>query len=165
MARNQIAHQSNLRKGRFSASGRAYSVTKCAKPGITLTQDSLVAGALIDIFFWMDVHERISLGAFVVMPDHYHLVFKLKENGLADVMKSVGSYSAREIKESVDVQGSIWQKGYWDRGIRTEEDVREIFNYIHNNPVRKGLVERPEEWPFSSLNSAYYERIKWDLFL
>ena len=165
MAEKMTPHQSNLRKGRFCEIGRVYSLTKRARPHISLTRDTLNARSLIDTLFWMDAHDRICLGAFVVMPDHYHIVFKLKEDGLPQIMKSIGSYSAKKIHENLGVEGNVWQKGYWDRGVRKEEDLRELFDYIHNNPVRKGLVGRAEEWPFSSLNDEYYGRIRWELFL
>ena len=158
--------QRNLRKGRFSDKGRAYSLTKCVDPGIILTDDPLISKLLIDAFFWMDSQKRFSLGAFVIMPDHYHLVSILAgRNTLPGVMKSLGSYSSREINGRLETSGSIWQKGYYDRSIRKSEDIKEVFDYIHNNPVRKGLVDNPEEWPYSSMHPKYYKMIGWHLFM
>jgi REP element-mobilizing transposase RayT len=158
-------HQINLRKGRFSEKGKAYSLTKCAVPGIILTDDPF-SKLLIDAIFWMDSQKRFSIGAFVIMPDHYHLVIILTgRNTLHGVMKSLGSYTSREINRRVGTSGKIWQKGYYDRSIRRSEDLKEIFDYIHNNPVRKGLVDHPEEWPYSSLHPRFYKMIGWHLFM
>jgi putative transposase len=46
-------------------------------------------------------------------------------------------------------QGKLWQPRYFDHIVRAEEDLRAIAEYILNNPVRKGLVERAENWPWS----------------
>ena len=159
-------HQRKLRKGRFSEKGRAYSLTKCATLGISLTDNPNIANLLIETFFWMDSQKRFSSGAFVIMPDHYHIVMILNaQNSLSAVMKSMGSFSSREINKVLGRVGQLWQKGYFDRAIRKTEDIREIFDYIHNNPVRKGLLDHPEEWPYSSMNPRYYKMIRWHLFL
>ncbi|MBW1997960.1 MAG: transposase [Deltaproteobacteria bacterium] len=159
--------QRNLRKGRFSEEGRAYLITKCTAPGVILSDNPLIAKNLIQALFWMDSQGRMSLGAFVVMADHYHMVVALKQgHSLRDVMGSIGSFTAREINRISQISGrKVWQKGYYDRGIRRNEDIEVIFDYVHNNPVRRGLVDRAEEWAFSSLNPEYYRRIRWSIFL
>jgi REP element-mobilizing transposase RayT len=159
-----IPHHSQLRKGRFSEEGRAYALTKCVFPGISLTEDPSVARILV--LFWMEGQEIFSLGAFVVMPDHYHAVIALRENNsLPQVMQSFGSYTAREANRIRRSGGQFWQRGYYDRGIRKTEDVNAIFEYIHHNPVRRGLVQTAEEWPYSSLAPDYHEKIRWHFFL
>ena len=157
-------HQKNLRLGRRSEEGRAYSLTKCSQSGTSLTDEPSAATTVIDTLFWMDVHGKLVLGAFVIMPDHFHMVASLCEISLQDVMRQIGSFTARKIKEIWGKSGRIWQTGYYDRGIRKSEDIKEVFDYVHNNPVRRGLVTKPEEWPFSSLNPEYYRKIRWDAF-
>jgi len=159
-------HQRNLRKGRFSEKDRAYSLTKCTAPEVSLTYDPQIANLLIETFFWMDSQKRFSLGAFVIMPDHYHIVIILNaQNTLSAEMKSMGSFTSREINKALGRTGQLWKKGYYDRAIRKTEDIKEIFDYIHNNPVRKGLVDHPDKWPYSSMNPRYYERVRWPLFM
>ena len=46
--------------------------------------------------------------------------------------------------------GVFWQKRYYDRNIRDEHEFRKKLRYIHRNPVKRGLVSKPEEWPWSS---------------
>ncbi len=166
MTHNNQPKQSHLRKGRFSEKGRAYSLTKCVSPGISLTDDPRVARALVDVLFWMESQEIFSLGAFVVMPDHYHAVIVPETNSsLPQVMKSFGSYTARKANKIRQSGGQFWQRGYYDRAIRKTEDINAIFEYIHHNPVRRGLVQTAEEWPYSSLAPGYHEKIRWHLFL
>ena len=114
----------------------------------------------------MDSQRRLSLGAFVIMPDHYHVVIILSQgDSLSKIMKSLGSFTAREINRISGTSGQLWQRGYYERAIRKTENVKEVFDYIHNNPVRKGLVGHPEEWPHSSMNPRYYKMIRWHLFM
>ncbi len=47
----------------------------------------------------------------------------------------------------------LWQRRCYDRNCRTEEEVWEKVNYCHNNPVKRGLVSRPEDWQWSSCRS------------
>jgi hypothetical protein len=48
--------------------------------------------------------------------------------------------------------GKIWQEEYWDRFIRDEKHFNDSVNYIHNNPVKAGLVKTPQEWAWSSIS-------------
>ena len=44
----------------------------------------------------------------------------------------------------------FWQKEYYDRNVRDHKELVEKLRYIHRNPVKRGLVKRPEDWPWSS---------------
>jgi putative transposase len=60
----------------------------------------------------------------------------------------------------------LWQRRYWDHVIRDEADLVAHFDYIHYNPVKHGLVTRPEDWPHSSYldwrrRGCYPERWGW----
>ena len=79
MTPKNLPHQSHLRKGRFSEEGRAYALTKCAFHGISLIEDPSDTMSLIEALFWMESQNVYSLGAFVVLPDHYHAVIVLTE--------------------------------------------------------------------------------------
>jgi len=162
---NHHPHQENLRLGRRSEEGRAYSVTKCTRTGVLLTDEPSVARTLIDTLFWMDAREKLVLGAFVIMPDHFHMVASLGKSPLEEIMRQIGSFTARKINEIWGKSGQLWQTGYYDRGIRRSDDIKQIFDYIHNNPVRKGFVMKPDEWPFSSLKPEHYRKIRWHLFV
>ena len=166
MSFEDVPHQSQLRKGRFSEEGRAYALTKCVSPGISLTEDPSVAKALIEALFWTDRKNAFSLGSFVVMPDHYHAVIILAgSKSLSQIMRSIGSHTARGANRIIGSGGQFWQRGYYDRAIRKTEDINGIFEYIHHNPVRRGLVAVANEWPYSSIAPPYHKRIRWHLFL
>ena len=50
-------------------------------------------------------------------------------------------------------KGSRWQHQFWDRFVRHPKEFAEMLEYMHYNPVRKGLVEHPEQWRWSSVNN------------
>ena len=166
MESENLPHQSHLRKGRFSEEGRAYALTKCVSSEISLTEHPSVAKALIEALFWMERQNAFSLGAFIIMPDHYHAVIALTgTKSLSQIMRSIGSHTAREANRIMGSSGQFWQRGYYDRAIRKTEDIETIFEYIHHNPVRRGLVQAADEWPYSSIAPPHYRRIRWHLFL
>jgi len=131
-----------------------------------LTEHPSVAKALIEALFWMERQNAFSLGAFVIMPDHYHAVIAFTgTKSLSQIMRSIGSHTAREGNRIKGSSGQFWQRGYSDRAIRKTEDINDIFEYIHHNPVRRGLVQVADEWSYSSLAPHYHKRIRWHNFL
>jgi len=89
------------------------------------------------------------LHEFVVMPDHVHLlVTPSGEISLERAMQFIkGGFSFRYGKRS---KGAIWQESFTNHRIRDEEDYEKHREYIRLNPVRAGLVQRPEDYPYSS---------------
>jgi len=89
------------------------------------------------------------------MPDHVHLILTpgQKEDGtpwsLGELMHGIKSYAAHEINKQTGSSGSVWQEGFFDRIVRDERDLQTKVRYIWENPVRKGLAEGPEDYPFS----------------
>ena len=47
-------------------------------------------------------------------------------------------------------QRKVWQDSYWDKNIYSERFLRQKLSYVHRNPLRAGLVEQPEDYPYSS---------------
>jgi len=86
--------------------------------------------------------------AYVVMPDHLHWLLQI--NGQRSLSKSVciiKSNSARQINAMNKSRQKIWQRGYYDRAIRKEDDLVTIARYIVANPLRAGLVESIRDYP------------------
>jgi len=83
------------------------------------------------------------------MPDHLHwLVTLAAGNTLDNLMRSIKGYSARQLNRRwPDCKGDIWQKGFHDRGLRKEEDLREAARYLVANPLRAGLVRAIGDYP------------------
>jgi REP element-mobilizing transposase RayT len=157
-------HAHSLRAGRISAPWEIYCVTKCISDRRALLASPAAAEAVIDCLAFVRRQGRIKLLAFVIMPDHYHALFVLLPGAeLSDVMKSIGSFSSRQIRTHFRLEGTIWQEdGFHDRRCRSEAEAREYAEYLHHNPVRKGLVAVAEDWPFSSAHPRRRALLDWD---
>ncbi len=94
--------------------------------------------------------ERYRLIAWVVMPNHVHVVIaQIAGFRLSEIVQGWKSVSARRIK-AAGVEGAIWAPDYFDRYVRDEAHLEACVRYTENNPVKAGLPDRPEAWPFSS---------------
>ncbi len=94
---------------------------------------------------------RYRLDAWVVMPNHVHLVIRVASGWPLDgIIKSWKAYTARAINRRMNRQGQVWHHDYWDRLIRDEDHWFAAVRYVHENPVRAGLVRSKEEWGWSS---------------
>ncbi len=94
---------------------------------------------------------RYRLTAWVVMPNHVHLLATPREDHTLDaIMHSIKSYTASEANKLLRRKGAFWQEEYFDRYIRDAKHYAQTVAYIENNPVKAGLCHTPAEWPFSS---------------
>ena len=98
-----------------------------------------------------------SIPAQVLLPDHWHLLMTLPV-GDFDYSKRIGKIKALTTKlskqdSSMAITDSIWQKRFWEHQIRDNLDFNRHIDYIHINPVKHGLVDTPEDWPFSTYHN------------
>jgi putative transposase len=94
--------------------------------------------------------------AYCFMPDHAHLLIEgATDNadfrGFAMLSKQRSGYAVRSL-----ISGRLWQKGYFERVLRDEDDTFNVARYVLNNPARAGLVSSPAQYPF--LGSAVLSR-------
>ncbi len=103
-----------------------------------------------------------GIDAWVVLPDHMHCLWTLPE-GDADFSvrwkkiktrftKSVGWTGPRSSSKVAKGEAGIWQRRFWEHHIRDEQDFTTHLHYCWWNPVKHGFVERPVEWPHSSIH-------------
>jgi putative transposase len=86
------------------------------------------------------------VSGYVVMPEHVHLL-------VSEPKQAILSKALQALKLSVSVQSRerpFWQPRYYDFNVNTEEKRVEKLRYMHRNPVKRSLVEKPEDWPWSS---------------
>ena len=99
-----------------------------------------------------------SLYAFVVMPDHVHLLLTPSEDTtITALLSGIKTRSATRANQLLARKGlPFWQQGGgYDRNIHTRDEFIEKREYIHANPVTRGLVERNADWVHSS--AAFYD--------
>jgi putative transposase len=94
---------------------------------------------------------RFQLHAFVVMPEHVHLLFTPAEDVTSErsVQLIKGGYS-HEFGSVFGRKKEVWQRGFTNHRIRDARDFEAHREYIHQNPVRRGLVERACDYRYSS---------------
>lgn len=92
---------------------------------------------------------QLCVYGYVIMPEHVHLLVNEPEQGtLAQAMQSLKQGIARRL--ALRAAESFWQARYYDFNVWSHAKFVEKLRYIHRNPVRRGLVARPEDWPWSS---------------
>ncbi|MBK8553026.1 MAG: transposase [Ignavibacteria bacterium] len=128
---------------------------------------------LFQNFIYYQIKYEIEIIAYVIMPEHFHMICKSKT--LKKAVQSLKSYTAKKIIEKlntnknysvleelkkrkkiykIESEFQIWQEGYHPQEMTNSIMLKQKIEYIHNNPVRKGLVSRPENWKYSS--AGYY---------
>ena len=135
-----------LRRGRVSVPGTYYLVTTATFDRQPLFHDFYL-GRLV-VAAMRRASPQADTKCFVVMPDHVHWLFRLREG--ADLSRTVArtkAGAARRIRERAPRIRAVWQRGFHDHAIRDEDTLRSMARYVVTNPLRAGLVERIEEYP------------------
>ncbi len=91
---------------------------------------------------------RFDVVGYVVMPEHVHLLVTEPERAtLATALKALKQSVARRL---IGAHEHFWQPRYYDFNVWSSAKRTEKLKYLHRNPVARGLVGRPEDWPWSS---------------
>ncbi len=95
---------------------------------------------------------RFHVYGYVVMPEHVHLlVSEPQTEALATAIQALKiSVSRRACSSGARAGSMFWQKRYYDHNVRNYACFVEKLRYIHRNPVTRGLVQKPEDWKWSS---------------
>jgi putative transposase len=116
---------------------------------------------VLDLVFEVFINNGIEIRAWVVLPNHYHLLVYLENfKLLGSLFRAVHGPTAREWNvEDNTVGRKVWYK-YSDRAIRSERHYYTTINYIHYNPVKHGWTKSPYDWAQSSVHwyLEYYGR-------
>jgi putative transposase len=108
---------------------------------------------------------NVALGRYVIMPDHVHLFVRGDRNftlssWIGGLKRAISVALLKEVQAtrppvgrtrpvaSLPLQGrSLWQPGFFDHILRSDESYAEKWNYVRDNPVRAGLVATADQWP------------------
>jgi len=148
-------HSASLRSHRRYGQGGCWFVTKCLEPRHPLLVAD-VAQKISETFRWYADHGKIHVAAFVVMPDHWHLM--LHTEGHDDVglfMRKACHWISRETRNHLREGRADWQDGFHETCIRTLRQFQFVRCYIENNPVRKKWIDSAHEWQWSSAHQKY----------
>ena len=140
---------SQLRKGRYSVPEGFYLLTTATHNRKPILTKNGVPEIIFDTFEWLETNERIKWYCIMIMPDHLHTVIQLRaQHTLPSIMHTFKRFTAREINKLLKQKGAFWQEGYHDWGIRGDDALNKMIRYCYENPVRKGIVETAEDYPY-----------------
>ena len=121
-----------------------YFVTVCVKGRRQVLANTRVFEAIKTTIVQL---RRWHVLAGVIMPDHAHWLVSLR----IDREISVGDFAngfKRVLRKMLADQKWEWQRGCFDRLLRSDENLHSKWIYVQDNPVRQGLVQKWEDWPY-----------------
>lgn len=161
---------------RYNDAGHAHELTFSCFRGLPLLSRDRSREWLVEAITRARVRHSFDVWAYVIMPEHVHLIIcpRLADYDVSRMLLGIKwpvsrwaleylrIHAPSWIEKLTDRQPSgrtsvrFWQRGGgYDRNIRTERALYDMVHYIHDNPVRRGLVERAENWRWSS--AAWFE--------
>jgi REP element-mobilizing transposase RayT len=102
------------------------------------------------------ISKGVDIVAYCLMPNHYHLLVYLQTDDFSKLMQAFALCYTKAINKRHHQKGSLFQGPFNAIRVNSDEYLATLTRYIHLNPVRANLVEKAEEWEFSS----YQEYIK-----
>ena len=152
MVNDMAKHQHLRRLARISISRPVYFITACTHERKSLlTQPKAIAVLMRE---WRAAKERHGwlIGRFVIMPDHVH--FFCTEQAACAIrplprfMNKWKEWTAKSICTEMASAAPVWQRGFFDHVLRSDESYGEKWAYVRDNPVRAGLADSWETWPW-----------------
>ena len=140
----------NIRLSRdiYSKSSLVFSITICTKKKRTIFRKKEWAKKIIKTLKTGPFGNGTECYAYCLMPDHLHLQLSPRDGNLIDLINGWKSYTANLLRKS-GLEGSCWQRSFYDHVLRNDEDVKTVAEYIIQNPVRSKLVDRWDQYPYS----------------
>jgi len=153
-----------------------YFITCTVHQWVDVFSRSTYIDILLKSLRFCQQEKGLLIYAWVVMSNHCHLIIGSKKHKLSDIIRDFKKFTAKEIVEAIEnnpqesrkswllwllkKDGNIWfwSEGYHGEEIRTKSFYDTKVNYIHNNPLRAGLVEKEEEYIWSSCGDFYGTR-------
>ena len=141
---------------RFDAEGYPSLVTANVTGRRPALNRAHAAELFIKVIYDVRGETNFQLLAFVVMPDHSHVVLKpAKEDRMGRVIQLIKGRFARLYNQAAGGGGSFWQSCYHERALRSETELVNAIKYVHANPVAEGLVAEAAAYAWSSAGGRY----------
>ncbi len=126
-----------------------YLVTICTTQRRRLLATQTMAGEIVTAL--QDASERTGwrVGRYAVMPDHVHFFCSpvIEDAELSEFVGLWKRWTTR-LAWGLGHEGRLWQPEFFDHLLRSDESYAEKQEYVAQNPVRAGLCETPEQWPY-----------------
>lgn len=121
--------------------------------GRALLQSERNATLLIDVLRSYVAAGKFQLHDFVVMPDHVHLLITVKgDTAIERAMQLIKGRFSYRMKKELGYLGEVWQRGFSELRVSDRKSYLQYREYISQNPVKGGLVDSPEQFPYCFTN-------------
>jgi REP element-mobilizing transposase RayT len=131
------------------------SVTRERKP---IFHDVNNIEILIETIRFYQERGDLHVLGYVVMPEHVHLLLIPLKGTISDVMRNIKAYSATTIRQRAKIDSDVWQNSFYDHIVTGRRDFESKLNYMHENPLRRKIVDRLDSYPYSSYINFYTDR-------
>jgi putative transposase len=136
-----------------------------------LLKEEKYKNIIVDALRFLVKENKVTINAFVIMSNHLHIIWQSKgNNSIQKVQNSFIKHTSKEFKKqlekddklktyevnAIDRKYNFWQRDSLNIELFTSSVFNQKLNYIHNNPVKAGLCNLPEEYDFSS--ALFYEK-------
>jgi len=166
----------------FKDTDYAYFITCTLVGWLPVFTERAYCQIILESLAYLRTHKHTQLNAYVLMPTHLHAILWPDEGiFLSDILRDFKRFTSRAISgeaarrgdvhflaafakarrqgRAQDIsQSQVWQEGSHPEAIFSDEFARQKLDYIHFNPVRAGLVEEAEDWPYSSVKAYLYDQ-------
>lgn len=167
----------------FETYGDVYFITSTVVGFINIFSDKQASEIFVDCLRFYQERGDFILLAWVLMPNHFHLIAKKADSSnISEIIGGIKRYTARQIgllrgipelcslidrirQAALSEPGkgtAVWKPRFDSYVIKSEDVLKQKIEYIHNNPVRKGLVKESWQWRYSSA-AAYIGKVGIDL--
>ena len=159
----------------YHVPGHLYFVTTTVVGRKKILSRPTIARIILESLDFLRRDGRIKLFSYVIMPDHLHLIvlpleYRGRNQTISDLMRDFKKFTSKRIIEKLKEEKrevllsffsrrakgyrgqmyKVWEEGFFDENIFTQDFLNQKIQYIHYNPVRKGFVTEPEDYRFSS---------------
>jgi putative transposase len=135
---------------------KTYYITASAYMHQNLFQRTQTAELLMATIFHYRDEGKFLVHEFVIMPNHIHLLMSIDDSGgVGRAVQFIKGEFSHELGKTETRLKAVWQPSYYEHRVRDIEEHERIRTYIHENPVRRGLVGAATDYPYSSANTVY----------
>jgi len=150
-------------------SQHSHFVTSTTVQWLPAFTTSATCDILVEALAWYQANKGLKIHGWVILDNHFHAI--LQHEDLPRIMADLKKYTARKLlahqqetgkewllnqfsfyrlKHKAESEYQVWQEGYHPQRIGSDEMMRQKLEYLHLNPVRRGLVAEREHWRYSS---------------
>lgn len=177
-------------KYKFADDSKLYFISFSVVYWIDLFTRTDYCKVLLDSFTYCEKNKGMELYAYCIMPSHVHLIIGSNKEPLADIMRDFKSFTSRSLRKEIAAHEGesrkewllwmmkrageknshhgdfqLWQEGNHPVELSTPAIARQKLDYLHNNPVKAGLVYQPEHWRYSSASNYMAQHSERDVII